>query len=159
MTFHRIISGGQTGADRAALDAALELCFPCGGWCPSDRRADDGALSSRYPLTELPSGGYRQRTIRNVTDSDGTVLFYFVSPTGGTRLTLTTCTRLNKPHLLLDASAVPHAQAAAHIAHFIQVQSIGALNVAGPSERRNAGTYAYVHAVMRSLLEAVGAGA
>lgn len=75
MTLQKIISGGQTGADRGALDAALEARVPCGGWCPADRSAEDGSIPDRYPLTPLPVGGYRARTLKNVEDSDGTVIF------------------------------------------------------------------------------------
>ena len=158
MTLHRIVSGGQTGADRAALDVSLKLGFPCGGWCPADRQADDGPLPPTYPLTELASGGYRQRTIRNVKESDGTVLFFFASPVGGTELTLKTCIRLTKPHLLVDASDVPPSQAAATLLKFTQQESIGVLNVAGPSERRTPGTYSYVREVIQMLLERHRAG-
>jgi hypothetical protein len=72
MALIKIISGGQTGVDRGALDAALAVKFPCGGWCPADRRAEDGSIPGRYPLTPLPGGGYRERTRQNVIDSDGT---------------------------------------------------------------------------------------
>ena len=98
MNLHKIVSGGQTGADRAALDAALSSGFPCGGWCPEGRLAEDGPLSSAYPLEELPGGGYRQRTIKNIESSDGTAIFYFNRPTGGTELTLVQCIRLHKPY-------------------------------------------------------------
>jgi hypothetical protein len=88
MGLRRIVSGGQTGADRAALDAALEANFPCGGWCPEGRLAEDGPLSPLYPLRELPGAGYRQRTIKNIESSDGTAFCYFTQPVGGTELTL-----------------------------------------------------------------------
>jgi hypothetical protein len=69
----KLVSGGQTGVDRAALDAALELGVPCGGWCPKGRRAEDGRIDGRYPLAETPSADYGERTRRNVGDSDGTL--------------------------------------------------------------------------------------
>ena len=80
----RIVSGGQTGVDRAALDVALELSIPCGGWCPKGRKAEDGALPARYPLKETPSEEYAQRTTWNVRDSDGTLILTHGAPTGGT---------------------------------------------------------------------------
>jgi predicted Rossmann-fold nucleotide-binding protein len=70
----RIISGGQTGVDRAALDVALELGIPCGGWCPKGRLAEDGSIDLRYPLKETNSSEYRERTEKNVEDSDGTLI-------------------------------------------------------------------------------------
>jgi len=78
----KIVSGGQTGADRAALDAALEAGIPCGGWCPHDRAAEDGPIDARYPLTPAAGAGYRQRTRMNVCDSDGTVIFSFGALSG-----------------------------------------------------------------------------
>src|SRR3990167_2671567 len=79
--------GGQTGVDRAALDVALELGILCGGWCPNGRKAEDGAIPARYPLQELPSGGYRQRTKRNVRESDGTLILFRNELTGGSAFT------------------------------------------------------------------------
>lgn len=76
ITLARIVSGGQTGVDRGALDAALAAGFPCGGWCPEGRMAEDGAIPPHYPLTELPGADYKQRTKRNVMDSDGTLVIY-----------------------------------------------------------------------------------
>jgi len=72
--FAQVVSGGQTGVDRAALDVASELGLPCGGWCPQGRKAEDGPLVSRYPLKETPSADYFQRTEWNVRDSDGTLV-------------------------------------------------------------------------------------
>ena len=70
-----ILSGGQTGADRAALDFAIEYGLPHGGWCPRGRLAEDGPIDERYELTETPSHRYAQRTEWNVRDSDATVVF------------------------------------------------------------------------------------
>ena len=70
----KIISGGQTGVDRAALDLALEFGIPCGGWCPRGRRAEDGPINTRYPLTETSSTDYGVKTKRNVKESDGTLI-------------------------------------------------------------------------------------
>jgi hypothetical protein len=132
MVLGKIISGGQTGVDRGALDAALAAGFPCGGWCPADRSAEDGPIPQLYPLTPLRHGGYRERTRRNVLDSDGTAILFCGALSGGTLLTLNLCKREGKPHVLLDASKIPESQGATVIAHFAEVHSIRVLNVAGP---------------------------
>src|SRR5947209_13063019 len=94
----KIVSGGQTGVDRAALDVALELGLPCGGWCPRGRRAEDGPLPARYPLTETSWEGYPQRTRWNVRDSDGTLILTRGQPDRGTALTIKLAQRLGKPY-------------------------------------------------------------
>jgi len=83
MKLDKIISGGQTGADRAGLDAAMELNIPIGGWCPKGRKAEDGPIADKYPLQETTSGDYRVRTEKNVKDSEGTIIFTIGKPTGG----------------------------------------------------------------------------
>jgi len=83
----RVVSGGQTGVDRGALDAALERGVPCGGWCPAGRLAEDGVIPARYPVTELRGAGYDERTRKNVEDSDGTLIVTFGRATGGTART------------------------------------------------------------------------
>jgi hypothetical protein len=84
----KILSGGQTGVDRGALNAALEQGAPCGGWCPEGRLAEDGMIPDRYPVQELKAGGYRQRTLQNILDGDGTLIIYFGRPSGGVEETL-----------------------------------------------------------------------
>jgi hypothetical protein len=129
----RIVSGGQTGVDRAALDAALAANFPCGGWVTWDRMAEDGVISDRYPLVPLPKGGYRQRTRLNVTDSDGTAILYNESLKGGTRLTRNLCALLKRPYILIDARETPDPMVTAQlVGKFIEENGIQALNVAGP---------------------------
>lgn len=83
----RIVSGGQTGVDRAALDVAMQLSIEHGGWCPRGRLAEDGTIPSRYDLRETRSAKYHVRTERNVVDSDATLILYRKSLTGGTLLT------------------------------------------------------------------------
>ena len=87
----KIISGGQTGVDRAALDAALSLGVPTGGWCPEGRLDECGIIPPHYPLQELPGGGYMERTARNVSDADGTAIFHPGSLQGGTKATADFC--------------------------------------------------------------------
>jgi hypothetical protein len=145
MPFARIISGGQTGVDRGALDAALDVHFPCGGWCPAERIAEDGAVPARYPLTPLPNGGYRERTLQNVLDSDGTVVIFTPVLSGGTRLTLDFCREHAKPHVVIDASLQTEAAAAVQVVNFIREHGIRVLNVAGlrASEWPQAHEFAY----------------
>src|SRR5256886_13993959 len=102
--FLKIISGGQTGVDRGALDAALELGFSCGGWCPAGRLGEDGTIPKRYPVGELPNAGYAERTARNVADSDGTLVISNGVPLGGTRETVDRCIELQKPYLIIDCA-------------------------------------------------------
>jgi hypothetical protein len=97
-----LVSGGQSCVDRAALDTALELGIPCGGWCPKERKAEDGAIPARYPLTETPSAGYSQRTRWNIRDADGTLILSWGKPTSGTLLTLEVCRSTGKPHVVID---------------------------------------------------------
>jgi hypothetical protein len=132
MPFSKIVSGGQTGVDRGALDAALAAEFPCGGWCPADRRAEDGPVPERYPMALLAGGGYRHRTVKNVLDSDGTAILFNQSLSGGTLYTHDVCRRERKPYIMLDAMHISESAAAASIARFIEEHDIKVLNVAGP---------------------------
>jgi len=128
MALIKIVSGGQTGVDRGALDAALAAEFPCGGWCPSDRAAEDGPVPTRYPLMPMARGGYRERTRQNVLDSDGTAILFYGVLGGGTLLTLNLCKREGKPHMVIDASKASEPE----IARFVDEHGIHVLNVAGP---------------------------
>src|SRR5436309_586670 len=105
----RILSGGQTGVDRAALDVALALGLPCDGWCPRGRKAEDGPLPDRYPLRETPTDAYAERTAWNVRDADGTLVLLRGRPSGGTALTIELADRYGKPCLVLDLSEIPSA--------------------------------------------------
>jgi hypothetical protein len=148
----KIVSGGQTGVDRAALDAAIEHGVPCGGWCPEGRLAEDGLIPDRYPLQELQGGSYRERTRQNVLDSDGTVIFYFGRPKGGTEATLLFCIKKDKPYQLIDAGEIPPDRAAELIRTFISELDIAVLNVAGPRASEEPRAYPYVFEVIGAVV-------
>lgn len=128
----KIISGGQTGVDRGALDAALSAGDDCGGWCPKGRRAEDGKIPKIYPLTELKSQSYADRTRQNIMDSDGTLILYFGELEGGTELTFQLCKELRKPYLLIDSEVIDERRAGQLIHTFAVNHLIKILNVAGP---------------------------
>lgn len=144
-----IVSGGQTGVDRAALDTALQLGLHCGGWCPRGRRAEDGPIPERYPLRETPTASYPQRTEWNVRDSDGTLVLHRGRLRGGTALTLRLARRLGRPALAVDLSAAPRAEA---VREWIRREGIATLNVAGPRESEQPGIHAQAAAFLRRLL-------
>ena len=148
----KIISGGQTGADRAALDAALAIDFPAGGYCPAGRQSEDGKIDDKYPLTEI-AGGYRQRTKKNVELADATAIFYRSQLSGGTRLTQDYCIKRNKPHILFDSSEVSETRAAETLIYFIEENGVTVLNVAGLRFSNCPGIYDYVRAVIADVLE------
>jgi hypothetical protein len=150
----KIVSGGQTGADRAALDAALDAGVACGGWCPADRSAEDGIIPDRYPLQPLPGGGNDERTRHNVRDSDGTAIFCFGEPTGGTETTRRACAEMNKPLLMIDAAGDP-ASAARDVRGFVDANNIRVLNVAGPRASEEPAIGAFVHRCIRALLREI----
>lgn len=155
MTLARILSGGQTGVDRGALDAALDHHFPCGGWCPTGRAAEDGPIPSRYPLRELPDGGYLDRTLRNVEDSDATAILCFGELEGGTEQTVLHCIRRQKPYKLIDAAAVPATRAAVSIAAFVADHGVTRLNVAGPRLSNAPGAHDYAYQCITHLLSII----
>jgi hypothetical protein len=130
----KIISGGQTGVDRAALDVALAMGIDCGGWCPKGRRAEDGPIPSRYPLAETASPSYSQRTKRNVRDSDATLILSRGQPRGGTLLTKRTAVELGKPCLSIDLGA---PEALAEVREWLARHAVRVLNVAGPRESQS----------------------
>lgn len=147
-----IISGGQTGVDRAALSLALAAGIPCEGWCPNGRLAEDGVIPPEYPLQETASSDYAERTERNVIDSDGTLIFARESQlSGGTLFTLDCARRHQRPVLVVrDSDAVENV--ASQVAQFVADHSIKRLNVAGPRESQAAGLDHFVKAVLQRWL-------
>lgn len=149
----RIVSGGQTGADRGGLDAAIALGVPHGGWCPAGRLAEDGRIPNRYPLVEIPDGGYAERTGRNVADSDGTVLFTYGAPRGGSLLTLQLAQDIGRPLLHIDLAADDDVQAAAgQLRDWVRSHGIATLNVAGSRASEAPGIGERVRAVVERAL-------
>ncbi len=129
MGLQRIVSGGQSGVDRAALDAALKCGIPCGGWCPKGRLAEDGPIAAHYSLKETPTGEYRVRTEWNVRDSDATLILNIGRLEGGTALTQMVAASYGRPCLVVDMSAEPEVN---QVVAWIEANRIATLNVAGP---------------------------
>ena len=127
----RVVSGGQTGVDRGALDAAMALGIEHGGWCPKGRLAEDGFIPTRYRMKQTASTEYWVRTERNVRDSDGTLILYREQLSGGTDLTRRLAEKHGKPHLPIDLAGRPDA---ASVRRWIAEHQIDTLNVAGPRE-------------------------
>ncbi|VAX38310.1 hypothetical protein MNBD_PLANCTO02-1652, partial [hydrothermal vent metagenome] len=122
----KIISGGQTGVDRAALDVALKLDIPCGGWVPAGRIAEDGLVDDCYPLQETPSSKYTQRTSWNVRDSDGTLILSWGELTGGTAKTYLIATQLPRPCYVVDLSLEPDTS---FVQEWLALHAITTLNI------------------------------
>ncbi len=139
----KIISGGQTGVDRAALDVALKHGIDCGGWVPAGRLDEYGRIPDRYPLQELEQSSFTERTFQNVKSSDGTAIIYYNQLQGGTEITIAFCMKQNRPYLLIDARRVPAEQAADLIDKFVREEHIATLNVAGPRESEWSDGYDY----------------
>jgi len=151
----KIISGGQTGVDRAALDIALTHGIECGGWCPDGRLDEFGRIPDRYPVQELEAGGFTERTLQNVKDSNGTVVMYPRELRGGTEQTVRFCVELNRPHQLIDALRVATGEAAKLIADFVRKNKIGILNVAGPRHSEWPEGYAYASRALDRCLNTI----
>lgn len=147
----KVISGGQTGVDRAALDAAMALEIPVGGWCPAGRRAEDGPIDSRYPLTETEETDYAVRTARNVETADGTLVITNGRLSGGTELTVRSALKTGKPCLVLDLrEPLDHAEEARR---WIQALALETLNVAGPRESNQPGVSALAYDLVLKILK------
>lgn len=151
----RIISGGQTGADRAALDFAIKHRYPHGGWAPQGREAEDGRIPLKYQLTELPAGGYRQRTRRNVEDSDGTLIVNLGELDGGTLATKIFAKKAGKPHYVAQVDDGATDEMAASVLAWLRAHHIKTLNVAGPRESKRPGIYQQTTALLQAVEKAL----
>jgi hypothetical protein len=149
----RIVSGGQTGVDRAALDVAIALGIPHGGWCPRGRLAEDGRIPRRYKLEETESPEYRVRTERNVIDSDATLILCRGVPSGGTELTLRFAQRYSKPHLIIDLDNPPDVET---VRTWLAESAAETLNVAGPRESQGPGIAEQAQEFLTKLLAGFG---
>ncbi len=145
----KLLSGGQTGVDRAALDVALDLGLPCGGWCPRGRRAEDGPIDARYPLQETGSPAYPVRTRWNVRDSDATLILTRGAPDRGTALTAALAEKMGKPLLVMRLDESPTA---AVVQEWMAAHAVGVLNVAGPRESSQRGIYAQAREFLLQVL-------
>jgi hypothetical protein len=148
-----LVSGGQTGADRAALDFAIRTGRAHDGWCPRGRLAEDGPLDTRYLLRETPTANYAERTACNVRDSDATVLFTTRPElTGGTRLTAETAAEQGRPLLHLCRERIGVLEAAVELRKFLAEHRVTRLNIAGPRASQDPEVAAYVDAVLSAAL-------
>ncbi len=145
----RIVSGGQTGVDRAALDVAIAIGVAHGGWCPAGRLSEDGSVPSRYELQETTSSDYPVRTEQNVIDSDATMILCVDQLRGGTRLTKRLCMRHNKPHLVVRMDKGQESDVLA----WLLSHRPSCLNVAGPRESTSPGIYQLTLEYLLRLLQ------
>ena len=148
----KVVSGGQTGVDRAALDAAIEAGIGCGGWCPRGRRAEDGIIPKRYPLKQTIGSGYFERTRRNVEDANGTLIVAPGELNGGTLATLNYAQRIGKPLLIIDLDELNRERHLTGIIEWLNIHRVKILNVAGPRESGRPGIYDDVRDLIARLL-------
>jgi hypothetical protein len=151
----KVVTGGQTGVDRAALDAAMFAGFDCGGWCPKGRRAEDGPIPSRYPLIETGSERYDVRTRRNVADSDATLILCDGRPAGGTLLTAQYAERIGKPVVILDINdfEIDPDKSLSGVREWLTENGVTVLNIAGPRESGCPGIYARARHILGCLFD------
>lgn len=150
----KIISGAQTGVDRAALEAALESGIPCGGYVPKGRRAEDGRVPEKYPMRESESPDYEVRTELNVIHSDATLILNRGRLGGGTQLTLELCRRHKKPVRVVALDRLGQEEAQEAVREFLREAGPRVLNVAGPRESGRPGIYAEALNLLRRVFAA-----
>lgn len=171
----KIVSGGQAGVDRAALDVAIHLGITHGGWCPKGRRAEDGKIAAIYQLQETKTSNYAERTEKNIIDSDGTLILHLGPITGGTLLTLQLAKRWNKPCLTVDLAKPEDCRdgnsqnnpnlmagltgmtASIPVNLWVREHRIETLNIAGPRESGFPGVGQMAREFLFSLLDGLNA--
>jgi Circularly permutated YpsA SLOG family len=144
----KIVSGGQTGADQAALDYAIEHGIPHGGWIPKGRLTEVGPLPEKYNLQEMPTKNYPKRTEKNITDSDGTLIVSHGKMTGGTLLTWELAKKHSKPCIHIDLMVNSYADGARLLSDWIEKYGIKVLNVAGPRASKDSKIYTAVKGLL-----------
>lgn len=149
----KIVSGGQAGADRAALDWAINHNFDLGGWCPPGRLAEDGVMDARYQLVEMAYGNYRQRTRQNVMDSDGTLILNLGKLDGGSLATLRFAEQFRKPCRVVQLDDAVIYDEIANIFVWFNEFQIEVLNIAGPRESKRNGIYEASIGFLEKLLK------
>ncbi|NIL97875.1 MAG: molybdenum cofactor carrier [Planctomycetales bacterium] len=158
MPVRKIVSGGQTGVDRGALDAAIAAGIRHGGWCPQGRRAEDGVIPRGYRLKTTESADYKVRTERNVIDSDATLILCRGPLSGGSLLTRNMATACGQPLLVIDlkqASRKPHS-GVDEVVTWLSDHKVRVLNVAGPRESQQPGIAAESKAFLLCVLNRAG---
>ena len=157
----RVISGGQTGADRGGLDGAIAFWGDgtdrIGGWCPAGRRSEDGPIPARYPLQETEEWSYPPRTELNVREAEGSIVVTAGAPTPGSKLTLDLCEQHCKPHIHLDLTTLSRAEAVENVIDWADVYDIRSINVAGSRETTCDGIQHWTACVIHDVLSEIGA--
>jgi hypothetical protein len=148
----KVISGGQTGADQAALDIAIKLDIPHGGWVPKGRLTEDGPLPEKYRLQEMGTSGYPERTEQNVIDSDGTLIFSHGELSGGSRLTQELAGKHGRSCLHINLNTINAFHAAQKIKSWTVENHIEILNVAGPRASNDPEIYQSVANILEAFL-------
>lgn len=152
MVIKKIISGGQTGADQAALDVAITLNIPHGGWIPKGRQTEDGPLPDKYQLHEMPTSSYPRRTEQNIVSSDGTVMLSHGNLTGGSALTRKLAKKHSKPWVHVDLDKVSLSEAVEIIRIWVETNKIEVLNIAGPRASKDPEIYGKTLNILRRVL-------
>ena len=148
----KIISGGQTGCDRGALDVAIALGTRHGGWIPKGRKTEDGILPDKYQLKEMPTTSYPKRTEKNVLDSDGTLIICHGKLTGGSALTRKMAKKHGLPWLHLDIDKLSVSDASKTTASWIERNHVQVLNVAGSRASKDPEIYKTTVEILKTAL-------